>query len=63
MDVEHNACMLGRAGWPARLRGALVHTHTENKDLTSKLRPNSEPTLFFFFFTWPGGLGREDVGR
>jgi hypothetical protein len=29
MDVEHNACMLGRAGWPARLRGALVHTHTE----------------------------------
>ena len=25
--VLHNACMLGRAGWPARLRGALIHTH------------------------------------
>ena len=22
--------MLGRAGWPARLRGALIHTHTDN---------------------------------
>jgi hypothetical protein len=37
MDVEHNACMLGRAGWPARLRGALVHTHTEHNHTCGEL--------------------------
>ena len=37
MDVEHNACMLGRAGWPARLRGALIHTHTEHNHTCGEL--------------------------
>ena len=40
MDVEHNACMLGRAGWPARLRGALVHTHTEQNHTCGELEEN-----------------------
>ena len=46
MDVEHNACMLGRAGWPARLRGALIHTHTEHNHTCGELETLSRRLCF-----------------
>ena len=36
MDVEHNACKLGRASWQVAA-GALIHTHTEHNHTCGEL--------------------------